>query len=165
MKRNYQTSEGGDSRVAMVALVSTSKTCTKLSSEVDALMSPEEWAATLVIPRLCSVLVRSRTSSSEHHSLTISSSDPIINKVGQVSVAGTHVAAHTDSLWEFSTNFSPASFIAVKIHREELHWSAFEVLESGSKWVFIFFFFFFLISGFVFLNLGLYFCCSCSRQT
>ena len=103
----------------MVALVSTSKTRTKLLSEANAPMSLKGWVATLANPKLCPVLIRSRTSLSKPHSLTVSSCDPVINKAGQVSVAGTHVAAHTDLLREFSMDFNPASFIAVKIQREE----------------------------------------------
>ena len=46
-----QTSEGGASRVAMLALESTSNTRTKLSRDADAAMDPEGCAATETTPR------------------------------------------------------------------------------------------------------------------
>ncbi|CAF1712115.1 unnamed protein product [Brassica napus] len=49
---------------AIVALVSTSKTRTKLSSEEDAAIIPEGCAATAATPKECPVLVRTRSSSS-----------------------------------------------------------------------------------------------------
>ncbi|KAL5805189.1 hypothetical protein ACOSQ3_031989 [Xanthoceras sorbifolium] len=95
----------------MVAMVSTSKTRTKLSSAAEAAMTPEGCAATETTPRQWPVLVRSNSSSSGRQSLTVSSSDPVRRRAGLVSVAGTHVAAHTYSSCAFSTDFKPASFI------------------------------------------------------
>ncbi|CAN7132976.1 unnamed protein product [Brassica rapa subsp. narinosa] len=88
-----QTSEGGASRTAIVALVSTSKTRTKLSSEEDAAIIPEGCAATAATPKECPVLVRTRSSSSARHSFTVSSRDPVRSNDGRSSVAGTQVAA------------------------------------------------------------------------
>jgi len=112
-----QTSEGGASRVAMLALESTSNTRTKLSRDADAAMDPEGCAATETTPRQWPVLVRSRVSSSGFQSLTVSSSEPVIRRAGRVSVAGIHVAAHTDSSWAFSIDFRPASFIFLSVWR------------------------------------------------
>ncbi|OMO87777.1 ABC transporter C family member 5-like protein [Corchorus capsularis] len=95
----------------MVALVSTSNTRTKLSREAEAAITPERWAATETTPRQWPVLVRTRSSSSGLQSLTVSSSDPVNSSDGRVVVAGTYVAAQTDSSWAFSTDFRPASFI------------------------------------------------------
>lgn len=97
--------------MAIVALVSTSNTRTKLSSDAEAAITPEGWAATETTPRQWPVLVRTSSSSSGLHSLTVSSRDPVNRRDGRVSVAGTQVAAQTDSSWAFSTDFRPASFI------------------------------------------------------
>jgi len=112
-----QTSEGGASRVVMLVLESTSNTRTKLSRDADAAMDPEGCAATETTPRQWPVLVRSRVSSSGFQSLTVSSSEPVIRRAGRVSVAGIHVAAHTDSSWAFSIDFRPASFIFLSAWR------------------------------------------------
>uniref|UniRef100_M4D1G8 RING-type E3 ubiquitin transferase n=1 Tax=Brassica campestris TaxID=3711 RepID=M4D1G8_BRACM len=88
-----QTEEGGASRTAIGALVSTGKTRTKLSSEEDAAIIPEGCAATAATPKECPVLVRTRSSSSARHSFTVSSRDPVRSNDGRSSVAGTQVAA------------------------------------------------------------------------
>ena len=106
-----QTSEGGASRVAIEALVSTSNTRTKLSREAEAAIIPDGCAATETTPKQWPVLVRSSCMSSGRHSFTVSSNDPVSKSAGRVSVAGTHVTAHTDSSCAFSTDFRPANFI------------------------------------------------------
>lgn len=106
------TSEGGASRVAIVALVSTSKTRTKLSSDAEAAMMPDGWAATATTPRQWPVLVCCRTSSSGFQSFTVSSREPVRRRAGRESVAGTQAAAHIDSSCAFSTDLRPASFMA-----------------------------------------------------
>lgn len=113
-KRICHTSEGGASRVARVALESTSKTRTKLSSEDEAAMEPSGWAATEATPRQWPVLVRSRTSSSDLQSLTVSSREPVRRSGGRLAVAGAHVTAHTESSCAFSTDLSPPSFIVLR---------------------------------------------------
>lgn len=120
-----QTSEGGASRVAMLALVLTSNTRTKLSREAEAAKTPEGWAANDTTPRLWPVLVRSSLSASELQSLTVSSSEPVRRRAERDSVGGTHVTAHTDSSCALSMDFRPASFIwlwrcAVKTRQRNL---------------------------------------------